>query len=270
MALPDLVFLFGRRDIPPTGCLEPPSPSAAISAAISVACTPKHLCILAAAAAAKSHLSCPSLCDPIDGSPPGSAIPGILQARTLEWVAISFSSILATLREISLSTQNAKEQGAPGRRGGAGGGPDDPPDFPPHWLQPPSLQTPPSATLTSAPKLFSNCAYTGPIFQPCWVTQCSNTPTLSHLHTCIQALLRGHLGPLCLHGMRTVLPVGAPPVSSRLSIPRGEMKPFSETSLMMFIMMLCVHVLNALLSGDFLKGQDSWFYLCISRSQPNT
>ena len=46
------------------------------------------------------------------------------------------------------------------------------------------------------------------------------------------------------------------------------MTPFSETSLMMFIMMLRVHVLNALLSGDFLKGQDSWFYLCISRSQP--
>ena len=44
------------------------------------------------AAAAKSLQSCPTLCDPIDGSPPGSAIPGILQARTLEWVAISFSS----------------------------------------------------------------------------------------------------------------------------------------------------------------------------------
>ena len=42
-----------------------------------------------AAAAAKSLLSCPTLCDPIDGSPPGSPIPGILQARTLEWVAIS-------------------------------------------------------------------------------------------------------------------------------------------------------------------------------------
>ena len=45
----------------------------------------------AAAAAAKSLQSCPTLCDPIDGSPTGSAIPGILQARTLEWVAISFS-----------------------------------------------------------------------------------------------------------------------------------------------------------------------------------
>ena len=43
-------------------------------------------------AAAKSLQSCPTRCDPIDGSPPGSAIPGILQARTLEWVAISFSN----------------------------------------------------------------------------------------------------------------------------------------------------------------------------------
>ena len=41
---------------------------------------------------AKSLQSCPTLCDPIDGSPPGCAIPGILQARTLEWVAISFSN----------------------------------------------------------------------------------------------------------------------------------------------------------------------------------
>ena len=44
------------------------------------------------AAAAKSLQSCPSLSDPIDGSPLGSPVPGILQARTLEWVAISFSS----------------------------------------------------------------------------------------------------------------------------------------------------------------------------------
>ena len=46
----------------------------------------------AVAAAAKSLQSCPPLCDPIDGSPPGSPVPGILQARTLEWVAISFSN----------------------------------------------------------------------------------------------------------------------------------------------------------------------------------
>ena len=45
-----------------------------------------------AAAAAQSLQLCPTLCDPIDGSPPGSPVPGILQARTLEWVAISFSN----------------------------------------------------------------------------------------------------------------------------------------------------------------------------------
>ena len=46
----------------------------------------------AAATAAKSLQSCPTLCDPIDGNLPGSPVPGILQARTLEWVAISFSN----------------------------------------------------------------------------------------------------------------------------------------------------------------------------------
>ena len=50
------------------------------------------LYIPAAAAAAKSLQSCPTLCDLIDGSPPGSPVPGILQARTPEWVAISFSN----------------------------------------------------------------------------------------------------------------------------------------------------------------------------------
>ena len=50
------------------------------------------LLFTAAAAAAKSLQSCPTLCDPTDGSPPGSPVPGILQARTLEWVAISFSN----------------------------------------------------------------------------------------------------------------------------------------------------------------------------------
>ena len=49
-------------------------------------------CWSISAAAAKSLQSCPTLCNPIDGSPPGSPIPGILQARTLEWVAISFSN----------------------------------------------------------------------------------------------------------------------------------------------------------------------------------
>ena len=46
----------------------------------------------ATATAAKSLQSCLTLCDPVDGSPPGSPVPGILQARTLEWVAISFSN----------------------------------------------------------------------------------------------------------------------------------------------------------------------------------
>ena len=46
--------------------------------------------VVHSAAAAKSLQSCPTLCNPVDGSPPGSAVPGILQARTLEWVAISF------------------------------------------------------------------------------------------------------------------------------------------------------------------------------------
>ena len=53
-----------------------------------------NLCLYsnAAAAAAESLQSCPTLWDPIDGSPPGSPVPGILQARTLEWVALSFSN----------------------------------------------------------------------------------------------------------------------------------------------------------------------------------
>ena len=53
---------------------------------------PVLLFMWTAAAAAKSLQSCPTLCDPIDGSLPGSTVPGILQARTLEWVAISFSN----------------------------------------------------------------------------------------------------------------------------------------------------------------------------------
>ena len=48
--------------------------------------------LAAAAAAPKSLQSCPTLCDPIDGIPPGSLVPGILQARTLEWAALSFSN----------------------------------------------------------------------------------------------------------------------------------------------------------------------------------
>ena len=54
--------------------------------------SPVNSCAAAAAASAKSLQSCPTLWDPINGSPPGSPVPGILQARTLEWVAISFSN----------------------------------------------------------------------------------------------------------------------------------------------------------------------------------
>ena len=56
-----------------------------------------------AAAAAKSIQLCPTLCDPIDGSPPGSTIPGILQTRTLEWVAIAFSE-----NSVGISLKNWK------------------------------------------------------------------------------------------------------------------------------------------------------------------
>ena len=52
----------------------------------------KRVSFVPTAAAAKSLQSCPTLCDPRDGSPPGPAVPGIVQARTLEWVAISFSN----------------------------------------------------------------------------------------------------------------------------------------------------------------------------------
>ena len=65
-----------------------------------------------AAAAAKSLQSCPTLCDPIDGSPPGSPVPGILQARTLEWVAISFSnSSMDTWHIVPASCDDVKEEG---------------------------------------------------------------------------------------------------------------------------------------------------------------
>ena len=69
---------------------------------------------LANSYAAKSLQSCPTLCDPIDGSPPGSFVPGILQARPLEWVAISFSRqlMLQSMKEkkrISVNTKVWKE-----------------------------------------------------------------------------------------------------------------------------------------------------------------
>ena len=69
----------------------------------------KH--ITAAAAAAKSLQSCPTLCDPIDGSPPGSPVPEILQARTLEWVAISFSNAwkVKSEREVAQSCPTLRD-----------------------------------------------------------------------------------------------------------------------------------------------------------------
>ena len=63
------------------------------------------------AAAAKSLQSCPTLCDPIDGSPPGSSVHGILQARILEWVAISFSNLVAKSR---LTLWNPMDHSLPG------------------------------------------------------------------------------------------------------------------------------------------------------------
>ena len=60
-------------------------------------CNKHALTKVAAAAAAKSLQSCPILCDPRDGSPPGSPVPRILQARTLEWVAVSFSKVKSPL-----------------------------------------------------------------------------------------------------------------------------------------------------------------------------
>ena len=72
---------------PPDLGIEPGSPALEADALTSEPPGKPH-----AAAAAKSLQSCLTLCDPIDGSPPGSAVPGILQARTLEWVAISFSN----------------------------------------------------------------------------------------------------------------------------------------------------------------------------------
>jgi len=63
----------------------------------------------AAATAAKSFQSCPTLCDPIDGSPPGSSIPGILQARTLEWVALGLFKWLIQIGEKIKSLPCTKE-----------------------------------------------------------------------------------------------------------------------------------------------------------------
>ena len=72
--------------------------------------------LYAAAAAAKLLQSCPTLCNPIDGSPPGSPVPGILQARTLDWVAISFSNACMYARSLQscLTLCNPMDSSPPG------------------------------------------------------------------------------------------------------------------------------------------------------------
>ena len=69
---------------------------------------------LPAAAAAKLLQSCPTLCDPIDGSPPGSLVQGILQARILEWVAISFSWLACLVPGRLNEENNSKNKIIPG------------------------------------------------------------------------------------------------------------------------------------------------------------
>ena len=70
----------------------------------------------AAAAAAKSLQPCPTLCDPIDGSPPGSPVPGTLQARALEWVAIAFPNACmpATLLQLRPTLCDRMDRSPPG------------------------------------------------------------------------------------------------------------------------------------------------------------
>ena len=70
-------------------------------AMLDLHCCTSFAVVAAAAAAAKSLQSCPTLCNPIDGSPPGFPVPGFLQARTLEWGAIAFS-LVAARRDYSL------------------------------------------------------------------------------------------------------------------------------------------------------------------------
>ena len=71
----------------------------------------QHLCtnrnpLIYVAAAAKSLQLCPALCDPTDGSPPGSSVPGILQARILEWVTISFSTDTCSVSSVQLLSRS--------------------------------------------------------------------------------------------------------------------------------------------------------------------
>ena len=73
-----------------------------------------HCYAPAAATAAKSLHSCPTLCNPLDGSPPGSTTPGILQARTLEWVAISFSNAWKWKMKVKLLSRHPMDYSPPG------------------------------------------------------------------------------------------------------------------------------------------------------------
>ena len=68
-----------------------------------------YLSTAAAAVAAKSLQSYPTLCDPLNGSPPGSTVPGILQARILEWVAIAFSNLSTIISLISETLPNSQQ-----------------------------------------------------------------------------------------------------------------------------------------------------------------
>ena len=81
LSTPESTFFSRPRPAHPVNLKSPPRPTWA-----------SHLATFCTAAVAKSFQSCPTLGNPIDGCPPGSPTPGILQARTLEWVAISFSS----------------------------------------------------------------------------------------------------------------------------------------------------------------------------------
>jgi len=88
-----VIYMFECYYLTSHPCLLPHSPKVCfLYLCLLMSCIKGRCYHLSKFHAAKSLQSCPTLCDPIDGSPPGSPVPGILQARTLEWVAISFSN----------------------------------------------------------------------------------------------------------------------------------------------------------------------------------
>ena len=89
----------------PNPGIEPRSPTLQVDSSPSPQGKPMWVCHTTTT---KSLQSCLTLCDPIDGSPPGSPVPGILQARTLEWVAISFSSFPLKLEDVTVQYTQAK------------------------------------------------------------------------------------------------------------------------------------------------------------------